>query len=170
MSKKWKIAPLHQFYKVSRGKGISERVVFLSNAQLDCFSACVCSFPFPTSSALMIRLAEIPVWEFLVGSPHNSKVYAVLKYSKHLSHSSSLPILPFLNSKRLFPLRAFSFTNSLFPTRRTGPPICPGQLPDWHRRSRKQGCDWLLWDSAGVIRSFNTSRCLSSSRLTELCA
>lgn len=90
-----------------------ERVVFLSNVQLDCFSACVCSFPFPTSSALMIRLVEIPVWEFLVESPHNSKVYAVLKYSKHLSHSSSLPILPFLNSKLLFPLQAFSFPNSL---------------------------------------------------------
>lgn len=40
----------------------------------------------------------------------------------------------------------------------TGLSVCSGPLPDWQRASRKWGCDWLLWDSAGVIRSFNTSQ------------
>ncbi len=36
------------------------RAVSLSEVQLDCFSACVCIFPFPTSVPLKIRSARLP--------------------------------------------------------------------------------------------------------------
>lgn len=77
------------------------------------------------------------------------------------------------NSKSVF-FSLLSSSSSLPPTllsvskTLTGPPVCSGQLPDWQRSSRKWGCDWPLRDSAAVIRSFNTSRCLSCSRLAEL--
>lgn len=61
----------------------------------------------------------------------------------------------------------FSFSNPLW---LTGPPICSGQHPDWQGGSRKWGCNWLVRHSAAAIRSFNTSRCLSSSRQAELWA
>lgn len=44
------------------------------------------------------------------------------------------------------------------------PSVRAGRRSDWPRARMKRGRDWLLpRDSAGVIRSFNTSRCLSSS-------
>lgn len=75
----------------------------------------------------------------------------------------------FFSSYSISKTQKFSFLSSfasptlLLSLWLTGPPVWSGQLPDWHWGSRKWCCDWLLRDSAGIIRSFNTSRCLSWS-------
>ncbi len=161
----------YHFFKLNKEKKKRRKIKkFLSLRCSWTWFFCMCvHFPFPTSFPLITRSAWLPV-----ESTETKNVDAFVKnpekMKRRLSFSTSLPILLFQNflfslssSLLLFPQLSLSVSKTL-----NGPPVCSAQLPDWQRASRKWGRDWLLWDSAGVIRSFNTSRCLSCSRLSEL--
>lgn len=118
------------------------------------FSACVCSFPCPTSSAPTVRSVWLAVHTF-----QKSKTFY------NIPKSFSFPVLFSSTYSLSSPFLFLQLSLWL-----TGPPRCSGQHPDWQGVFRKGGCDWLVWNSAAPIRSFNTSRCLSSSRQAELWA